>query len=183
MPKKRKKRRKTNKRKAPSKPNHLATLLLRPSDALGRVIGAQPCTRGDAVKKLWAYAREHSLNQGRTIQCDRKMREAFEVREMGMFDIPKLLSAHLTSVSSPGGSTAAAAARGGAAAAAAAQVDRPGAGAGGRREIKGPVVLSSLLTAVLCGGGASSALASGMRRLTLPSVGSGTFLLEGDHVP
>ena len=169
MPKKRKKRRKT-KRKAPAKPSHLTTLLLRPSARLGRVIGGEPCTRGDAVKKLWIYAKEHSLNEGRTIRSDRKMLEAFGVREVGMFDIPKLLAGHLTSVASSDGAAASSAAQRDPMGGAKPQVI--GSGGNGRREIKGPVVVSSLLTAVLCGGGASSALANGLRRLTLPSIGS-----------
>lgn len=75
-----------------------------------------------------------------------------ERESVGMFEIPGLLAAHLTSIAAPaGGGAAAAAAR---AAPPARVAARPAAGspAGHDRPLVGPVVLSGRLTSLICGG-------------------------------
>ena len=181
MPK-RKKRRKSSKKKKKASGAGLAALELRPSAGLAALLRCRAITRGDAVKQLWAYAREHGLNDGRSIRCDGPMRRLFGVDTMSMYEVPKLLSAQLTSAGGGGASGGRAAAAAGpeeratkrarrqaasapapapAAAAAPAPAPRP----------TGPVVCSGLLTAVLCGGRAPTA-AIGQRQLTLPGVSS-----------
>jgi chromatin remodeling complex protein RSC6 len=200
MPK-RKKRRKTKKRKtsaAAGNNSRLANLALRCSEELGALLGVQACSRGEAVKQLWRYAREHGLNEGRSINCDTAMRRIFRVDSMGMFEVAKLLAPHLTALPAGAETDAAATARARARRASSSTLEgRPSqrprtavpvsaamqpapmaamAAAATRRlqEMKGPVVLSGLLTAVVCGGvlGGKGSGWSLRRRLTLPSVGA-----------
>ena len=179
MPK-RKKRRKSSKKKKKASGAGLAALELRPSAGLAALLRCRAITRGDAVKQLWAYAREHGLNDGRSIRCDGPMRQLFGVDAMSMYEVPKLLSAQLTSVGGGGasGGRAAAAARPEERAAkrarrqaASAPAPAPAAAAAPAPRPTGPVVCSGLLTAVLCGGRAPTA-AIGQRQLTLPGVSS-----------
>jgi chromatin remodeling complex protein RSC6 len=57
-------------------------------------------TRGDAMKRLWALAKERSLQQGATITCDAEMRALFGVDALGLTDVPGALAGHLRSVRS-----------------------------------------------------------------------------------
>ena len=186
-PKRRKKAKRKSKKKAGAGGRAAAQAMLRPSAELCALLGRRAMTRGDAVKELWAYARAHSLNEGREIRCDAAMQRVFGVPSMTMFQVTGHLSAHLTSTGTSSSAAGAAAERPSAARRmAAADGERPAKRArttgSGRRPPEsgaiasalrpppaGPVLCSALLTAVLCGGAGPTA-ARDLRQLTLPSV-------------
>eukprot|EP00965_Chrysotila_dentata_P045274 1504680-Pleurochrysis_carterae.AAC.1 len=96
-------------------------------------------TYGDAVKRLWDVAKQRQLQRGRVIVCDARMRRVFGCNELDMLDIPKAISAHLTS---NGAASAPSSARAPAAAAPTPTADN------------GQLLrLSPALTALLCGDG------------------------------
>jgi hypothetical protein len=187
MPPKRKKKRKSKKKKGSAGGRTIAQALLTPSPSLAVLLGSSSAvTRGDAVSRLWAYARGHGLNDGRGMRCDDAMRSAFGVSSMTMFEVSGHLSAHLTSA----GSSAAAAAPS-AGQRPERQAKRPRVGpdisrrppesgtvaAERRPKPRGPVMCSALLTAVLCGGSGPE-YARDQRQLTLPSVATVTARVQ-----
>jgi upstream activation factor subunit UAF30 len=75
--------------------------LLKPmqlSPELQAVVGPGPMSRGEVVKKMWDYIKannlQNSLNK-RNIMSDEKLRSIFHKDEVTMFEMTKLLSAHL----------------------------------------------------------------------------------------
>ena len=69
-----------------------------PSAQLAAVIGSEPVARPEAVKKLWAYIKEHNLQDPkdkRTIVADDKLRAVFGKDSAGMFELAGLLGNHL----------------------------------------------------------------------------------------
>ena len=90
----RKKKRKTRKTKKRGTPR---VQVPRICDAgLAQLLGADRLTLGDAVKRLWARAKERGLQEGKTIRCDGSMRRLFGVPQLSMFEVSGALSAHLT---------------------------------------------------------------------------------------
>ena len=66
--------------------------------------------RTEAVKRIWKYAKDHSLqdiNDGRVIICDSKLRHVFGEVRITMLTLAKLLSPHLSSceAAEPAGSS------------------------------------------------------------------------------
>jgi chromatin remodeling complex protein RSC6 len=85
--------------KAPEgkKPNALQQPL-KPSDELASVVGEAPLPRGEVVSKVWAYIKEHNLqNAGnkREIIADDKLRKVFGKDKVTMFEMNKHLAQHL----------------------------------------------------------------------------------------
>jgi len=70
------------------------------SPELQAVIGAGPESRGQVMKKVWAYIKENNLQNPankRNIFADEKLLPLFGgKKEVTMFEMTKLLSAHLT---------------------------------------------------------------------------------------
>ena len=69
------------------------------SAELEAVIGAGPLSRGEVVKKIWDYIKEHNLQNPankRNIFADDKLRPIFGKDEVTMFEMTKLVSAHLS---------------------------------------------------------------------------------------
>ena len=69
-----------------------------PSALLAAVIGAEPVSRPEAVKKIWVYIKEHALQDPqdkRQIVADDKLRAVFGKERAGMFELAGLLGAHL----------------------------------------------------------------------------------------
>lgn len=59
--------------------------------------GERALTRPDAIKKVWDYIKEHKLQDPlnkKTILCDEKLKELFEVDSFHGFTVSKLLTAH-----------------------------------------------------------------------------------------
>jgi chromatin remodeling complex protein RSC6 len=71
---------------------------LTPSPELAAIVGAEPLPRTEVVKKLWEYIKEHNLQNPenkRNILADDKLKPIFGKDEVTMFEMTKLVSAHL----------------------------------------------------------------------------------------
>lgn len=70
------------------------------SSELSAVVGAGPMPRSEVVKKLWAYIRQHNLQDGqnkRNINADDKLKRVFGGKPVvNMFEMTKLVSKHLS---------------------------------------------------------------------------------------
>jgi chromatin remodeling complex protein RSC6 len=71
---------------------------VQPSAELGAVIGTKPMKRTDVVKQLWAYIKSNKLQNakdGRQIDADDKLQKVFGRKQVSMFEMNKIVSAHL----------------------------------------------------------------------------------------
>jgi chromatin remodeling complex protein RSC6 len=72
---------------------------MKPSAALAAVIGAEPQPRTEVTKKLWAYIKEHNLQDAankRNINADAKLLAVFGKPQVTMFEMTKLVNGHLS---------------------------------------------------------------------------------------
>jgi len=97
---KKKTKKSTKKTKGKSrKPSAAFMAPLRPSDALGEIVGFSPLARTQAVKKLWAYIKKHKLQDKknkRMINPDGKLAKVFGgMKSVNMFSMMKYLKTHL----------------------------------------------------------------------------------------
>ncbi|QAY80318.1 hypothetical protein ETR14_27120 (plasmid) [Sphingosinicella sp. BN140058] len=68
------------------------------SPELAAIVGADPLPRSSVVSKLWDHIRSNSLQDPankREINCDDKMKAVMGKDRVSMFEMNKLLSAHL----------------------------------------------------------------------------------------
>jgi chromatin remodeling complex protein RSC6 len=80
-----------------AKPNALQQPL-QPSDLLAAIVGAEKLSRGEVVSKVWAYIKEHKLQNpedGREILADAKLQAVFGKPKVTMFEMNKHLAQHL----------------------------------------------------------------------------------------
>ena len=80
------------------KPNALQQPL-KPSEELAAIIGSGTFPRGEVVSKIWEYIKANKLqspDDGRQIVADKKLAAVFGKKEVSMFEMNKLLSAHLS---------------------------------------------------------------------------------------
>jgi len=85
-------------KKTARKPNAAFMKPLTPSDTLAAVIGAEPVPRTEVTKKIWEYIKKHDLQDPknrRNINADDKLRPLFGKDQVSMFELTKLVSAHL----------------------------------------------------------------------------------------
>ena len=72
---------------------------LHPSKELAAVVGAQPLARSEAVSRMWAYIKEHKLQNEqnkREILSDAKLLAIFDNKDkVSMFEMNKHLARHL----------------------------------------------------------------------------------------
>lgn len=71
---------------------------LTPSAQLAAVVGATPMPRTEVVKKLWDYIKKNKLQDAtnkRMINADDKLKPIFGKPQVSMFEMTKLVSAHL----------------------------------------------------------------------------------------
>lgn len=71
---------------------------LKPSPQLAAVIGAEPLPRTEVTKRLWAYIKQHNLQNPankRNILCDDKLRAVMGKGEVTMFEMTGLVGKHL----------------------------------------------------------------------------------------
>eukprot|EP00968_Pinguiococcus_pyrenoidosus_P009353 scaffold731_cov261-Pinguiococcus_pyrenoidosus.AAC.99 len=71
------------------------------SDALADVVGSTQMKRTEVTKQLWVYIREHSLQNPedrREILCDDALQSIFGKASVSMFEMAKLIGAHLTKI-------------------------------------------------------------------------------------
>ena len=79
---------------------------LQADEALGAVVGSEPLPRPQVVKRLWEYIKEHDLQDRRNrrmINADAKLQAVFGKDQVSMFEMPKLVNEHLSTVSQEGG--------------------------------------------------------------------------------
>jgi len=72
---------------------------LKPSAALGQVVGDKPLPRTEVVKKLWQYIKKNDLQDKknrRNINADAKLKPIFGKPQVSMFEMTKLISKHLS---------------------------------------------------------------------------------------
>jgi chromatin remodeling complex protein RSC6 len=73
--------------------------LVTPTPELARVIGAKPLSRGEAMKKLWDYIKQHDLQDPankRRIRADAALRPVFDNNDsLSMFEMTAYVSKHL----------------------------------------------------------------------------------------
>jgi len=85
--------------KAPRKAPAAGTAGTTPSAALAAVIGAEPISRPQAIKKLWEYIKAHNLQDPkdkRTIVADDKLLAVLGQPSVGMFALTGLVGKHLS---------------------------------------------------------------------------------------
>jgi chromatin remodeling complex protein RSC6 len=71
---------------------------LKPSAELAAVIGADALPRTEVTKRLWAYIKEHNLQNPknkRNILCDSKLKAVMGKDEVTMFEMTGLVGKHL----------------------------------------------------------------------------------------
>ena len=72
---------------------------LTPSPQLAAVVGSGQITRGDVVSKIWAYIKQHNLQNPknkREILADDKLKAIFDGKAaVSMFEMNKHLAKHL----------------------------------------------------------------------------------------
>lgn len=74
---------------------------VQPDEKLSAVVGSTPLPRSELVKKLWAYIREHGLqdkDKKTLINADENLKAVFNGKsQVTMFEMTKLVSGHLVS--------------------------------------------------------------------------------------
>jgi len=81
------------------KPNAAFMKPLTPSATLAAVIGPTAVPRTEVTKKIWDYIKQHNLQDPanrRNINADANLRPLFGKDQVSMFELTKLLSAHLS---------------------------------------------------------------------------------------
>ena len=72
---------------------------VRPDEVLAAVVGSDPLPRTELTKRVWAYIREHKLQDAqdrRRIRADDKLRAVFNGQDSAtMFELTKFVSRHL----------------------------------------------------------------------------------------
>ena len=84
---------------AKRKPNAAFMKPMTPTASLAAVIGGSPMPRTEVTKKLWVYIKRNGLQDSvnrRMINADDNLRQVFGGRrQVSMFEMTKLVSAHL----------------------------------------------------------------------------------------
>ncbi len=79
-------------------PNAAFMKPLTPSPQLAAVVGASPLPRTEVVKKVWEHVKAAKLQDAsnkRMINADDKLRAVFGKPQVTMFEMTKLINAHL----------------------------------------------------------------------------------------
>lgn len=69
-----------------------------PSADLAKITGEDPLPRSEVVSKMWAYIKKHDLQNPkdkREILADETLEKLFGKKSCSMFEMNKLLSAHM----------------------------------------------------------------------------------------
>ena len=72
---------------------------VQPDEALGAVVGSSPLPGTEITKKIWDYIRSNGLQDQkdkRAINADSKLRPIFGKDKVSMFEMTKLVNAHLS---------------------------------------------------------------------------------------
>ena len=84
---------------APGKKPNALQQPLKPSKELAAIVGTDPLARGEVVSKVWAYIKQHDLQNPenkREIIADDKLEPIFGKKKVTMFEMNKYLAQHLT---------------------------------------------------------------------------------------
>ena len=90
------------KKAAPAKkrtPNAAFMKALTPSPQLAAIVGDKPLPRTEVTKKVWEYIKKNKLQdekQKRVIKADDKLKELFKKPQVDMFEMTKIIAAHLS---------------------------------------------------------------------------------------
>ena len=91
--------------KAPAKtaagkrgPNPAFMKPLQPDAQLAAVVGQEPMPRTQVVARVWEYIKKNGLQESRNINADEKLRPIFGKDQITMFEMMKLVNAHLGEV-------------------------------------------------------------------------------------
>ncbi|MGL6110916.1 MAG: SWIB/MDM2 domain-containing protein [Rubrivivax sp.] len=88
-------------KKAPAKkraPSAAFMKAMTPSAALAAIIGDKAIPRTEVTKKIWEYIKKNGLQdqaKKTMINADAKLKEIFKKAQVSMFEMTKLVSAHL----------------------------------------------------------------------------------------
>ena len=80
------------------KPNAAFMKPLTPSAELAAVIGSEAVPRTEVTKRIWDYIKSNNLqdpSNRRNINADAKLRPIFGKEQVSMFELTKLVNAHL----------------------------------------------------------------------------------------
>jgi chromatin remodeling complex protein RSC6 len=84
----------------PKKTNAAFLKPVKPDDKLAAIVGAAPLPRTELTSKLWAYIKEHKLQDAKKktlINADDKLKAVFDGKtQVSMFEMTKLVSGHVT---------------------------------------------------------------------------------------
>ena len=79
-------------------PNAAFMKAMTPSATLAAIIGDKPMPRTEVTKKVWEYIKRNKLQDSvniKTINADAKLRSVFKKAQVSMFEMTKLINAHL----------------------------------------------------------------------------------------
>jgi upstream activation factor subunit UAF30 len=82
-----------------AKPANAFSAKLTPSKELAAIVGTDALPRTEVVKQMWTYIKKHGLQKAtnkRVIVADAKLKPIFKADEVTMFEMTKLVSAHLS---------------------------------------------------------------------------------------
>jgi chromatin remodeling complex protein RSC6 len=83
---------------AKRKPNAAFMKAMTPSSALAAIVGSNPLPRTEVTKKVWDYIKKNKLQDAvnkRMINADEKLKQVLGKAKVTMFEMTKLISAHL----------------------------------------------------------------------------------------
>ncbi len=89
------------KKAAPAKkrtPNAAFMKAMTPSPQLAQIVGDKPLPRTEVTKKVWEYIKKNKLQDAvnrRMINADAKLKEIFKKAQASMFEMTKMINAHL----------------------------------------------------------------------------------------
>ena len=89
---------KAAKKKVARKPNAAFMRPLMPSGPLAAIVGATPMPRTEVTSKIWQYIKKNKLQDAvnrRMINADAKLKEIFKKAQASMFEMTKMINAHL----------------------------------------------------------------------------------------
>jgi upstream activation factor subunit UAF30 len=87
------------KKPAAKSPNAAFMKPMTPSAELAAVIGKDPMPRTEVVKRMWDYIKKAKLQDAtnkRLINADDKLKKVFGKAQVNMFEMTKLVGAHLS---------------------------------------------------------------------------------------
>ncbi|HVE51635.1 MAG TPA: SWIB/MDM2 domain-containing protein [Casimicrobiaceae bacterium] len=83
---------------AKRKPNAAFMKAMTPSASLAAIVGSSPIPRTEVTKKVWEYIKRNRLQDAvnrRMINADDKLKQVLGKAKVTMFEMTKLISAHL----------------------------------------------------------------------------------------